>query len=166
MLSEMFGPELSFANKMVQSGEKISIIKYSFGGSSLSPNAEYGDWKPDQLWRNHFDNALSTINNAFEIADINGDGRLDRLIPSGIIWMQGESDAEHSIESSNAYFNNLKSLMSLLRVSMRNEMLPDVIGKINDSYMTPNSEPIQPFIETVHSAKKSILAKMIVLHML
>ena len=49
MLSEMFGPELSFANKMFQSGEEISIIKYSFGGSSLSPNAEYGDWKPYQL---------------------------------------------------------------------------------------------------------------------
>ena len=37
---------------------------------------------------------------------------------------------------------------------MRNEMLPVVIGKINDSYMTPNSEPTQPFIETVHSAQK------------
>ena len=84
-LSEMFGPELSFADKMIESGEKIAIIKYSFGGTALYPGAGYGDWYPDQKRRNHLDNAPATINNAFDVADINGDGRLDRLIPSGII---------------------------------------------------------------------------------
>ena len=94
-LSDLFGPELSFANVMNRDDEKIAIIKYSFGGTSLFPGAGYGDWNPDQMRRNHYDNALSTINNAFEIKDINGDGRLDKLIPHGIIWMQGESDAEY-----------------------------------------------------------------------
>ena len=153
-LSRMFGPELSFADKMVESGEKIAIIKYSFGGTALYPGAGYGDWHPDQERLNHLDNALSTINNAFDVADINGDGRLDRLIPSGIIWMQGESDAEHSKEASEAYYVNLKNLINLLRASLRNEKLPVIIGKINDSYMTPNGKPTQPFIESVHIAQK------------
>ena len=86
-LSKMFGPELSFVKKMTIDGVKIAIIKYSFGGTALYPGAGYGDWYPDQKRRNHLDNALSTINNAFDVADINKDGRLDRLIPYGIIWM-------------------------------------------------------------------------------
>ena len=60
-LSKMFGPELSFADKMLESGEKIAIIKYSFGGTALYPGAGYGDWYPDQKRRNHLDNALATI---------------------------------------------------------------------------------------------------------
>ena len=153
-LSEMFGPELSFANKMLESGEKIAIIKYTFGGTALYPGAGYGDWYPDQKRRNHFDNALATIDNAFQVADINRDGRLDKLIPYGIIWMQGESDAEHSMESSYAYFDNLSNLMRLLRAALRNEKLPVIIGKINDSYMTPGGMPTQPFIKNVHLAQK------------
>ena len=153
-LSKMFGPELSFSDKMTESGEKIAIIKYSFGGTALYPGAGYGDWYPDQKRRNHFDNALATVDNAYQVADINGDGRLDRLIPYGIIWMQGESDAEHSKEASEAYYGNLKSLIRLLRASLRNEKLPVIIGKINDSQMTSNGGPTQPFIKIVHSAQK------------
>ena len=153
-LSEMFGPELSFAKKMTTDSEKIAVIKYSFGGTALYPGAGYGDWYPDQERRNHLDNALSTINNAFGVADINGDGRLDRLISSGIIWMQGESDAEHSREASEAYYGNLKKLINLLRASLRNEKLPVIIGKINDSHMTSNGGPTQPFIKIVHSAQE------------
>ena len=153
-LSGMFGPELSFANKMTESGDKIAIIKYSFGGTALYPGAGYGDWHPDQKRINHLDNALSTINNAFDVADINRDGRLDRLIPSGIIWMQGESDAEHSKEASEAYYGNLKNLINLLRASLRNEKLPVIIGKINDSRMTSNRGPTQPYIKIVNSAQK------------
>ena len=70
------------------------------------------------------------------MADINGDGRLDKLIPSGIIWMQGESDVEHSKEASKAYYGNLKNLINPLRPPLRNEKLPVIIGKINDSHMT------------------------------
>ena len=155
-LSKMFGPELSFAKKMTSDGVKIAIIKYSFGGTALYPGAGYGDWHPDQERINHLDNALSTINNAFDVADINGDGRLDRLIPSGIIWMQGESDAEHSKGASEAYYGNLKNLINLLRASLRNEKLPVIIGKINDSHMTSNGGPTQPFIKIIHSAQKKI----------
>jgi hypothetical protein len=153
-LSKMFGPELSFTKKVISDDVKIAIIKYSFGGTALYPGAGYGDWHPDQKRINHLDNALSTINNAFDVADINGDVRLDRLIPSGIIWMQGESDDDHSKGASEAYYDNLKNLINLLRASLRNEKLPVIIGKINDSCMTSNGGPTQPFIKIVKSAQK------------
>lgn len=153
-LSNRFGPELTFAKTLVDNGHKIAIIKYSFGGTALYPGAGYGNWNPDVSTRNHYDNALATIRNAYDILDINGDGRKDRLIPSGIIWMQGESDAEHSKQSADAYLENLTKLMSLIRAEFRKENLPIVIGKINDSYMTPNKEATQPFIDIVHSAQK------------
>ena len=68
--------------------------------------------------------------------------------------MQGESDAEYSQESADSYLENLKNLMALFRAALRNENLPVVIGKINDSYMTPDGKPTQPFIEIVHLAQK------------
>ena len=154
ILSDRFGPELSFANKLTENQDKIAIIKYSFGGTALYPGAGYGNWNPDSDKRNHYDNALSTIRNAYDIADFNGDGRLDMLVPAGIIWMQGESDAEYSQESADAYLENLTNLMSLIRAALRKENLPVVIGKINDSHMTPNGQPTQPYIETVHLAQK------------
>ena len=154
ILSDRFGPELPFANKLTENGDRIAIIKYSFGGTALYPGAGYGNWNPDADKMNHYDNALSTIRNAYDIADINGDGRLDKLVPAGIIWMQGESDAEYSQESADAYLENLTNLMSLIRAALRKENLPVVIGKINDSHMTPNNQPTQPYIETVHLAQK------------
>ena len=63
----------------------------------------------------------------------NGDGAEDRLIPSGIIWMRGESDA-HNEEIANRYYSNLKRLMDLIRASLRTDDLPVVIGKISDSW--------------------------------
>jgi len=154
VLSDRFGPELSFANTLIGKGEKIAIIKYSFGGTALFPGAGYGDWNPGIEKRNHYDNALETIKNAYDVGDINGDGRLDKLIPSGIIWMQGESDAEHSKQSADAYLENLTNLMALIRAAMRKENLPVVIGKINDSHMTQDGRPTQPFIDIVHLAQR------------
>ena len=153
-LSDRFGPELSFANTMITNGEKVAIIKYSFGGTALYSGAGYGDWNPGIDIRNHYDNALSTISNAYDVIDINGDGRMDKLIPAGIIWMQGESDAEHSQQSADAYLENLTNLMALIRAALRQENLPVIIGKINDSHMTPDGQPTQPYIETVHFAQK------------
>jgi len=153
-LSDRFGPELSFANTLIINGEKVAIIKYSFGGTALYSGAGYGDWNPGIDIRNHYDNALSTISNAYDVIDINGDGRMDKLIPAGIIWMQGESDAEHSQQSADAYLENLTNLMALIRAALRKENLPVIIGKINDSHMTPDNQPTQPYIKTVHFAQK------------
>ena len=136
-LSGLFGSELSFANAMIKNGEKIAIIKYSFGGTSLYPGAGYGDWNPDQMRRNHYDNALSTIKNAYEIADINGDGRLDELIPHGIIWMQGESDGGRGL--APAYEKSFLRMLNRIKKDLERKDVAFVIGRINDSRMSdPN----------------------------
>jgi len=153
-LSNRFGCELSFAKYISDYGEKVAIIKYSFGGTALFPGAGYGNWDPDYELNNHYDNALTTVKNAFDIRDINSDGREDLLIPKGIIWMQGESDAEHSKMSADSYYDNLKRLMDLFRATLRDNNLPIVIGKINDSNMAEENQPTQPYIATVHLAQK------------
>ena len=154
ILSDRFGPELSFASTLATKGARIAIIKYSYGGTALFAGAGYGNWEPDFDHNNHYDNALTTIRNAYAVTDINNDGRSDMLVPAGIIWMQGEADAEFSQASADAYRDNLKRLMDLLRGSLRKDDLPVVIGKINDSHMTPDGGPTQPYIATVHAAQK------------
>tara|TARA_Y100000590_G_scaffold197861_1_gene224717 strand:+ start:44 stop:1054 length:1011 start_codon:yes stop_codon:yes gene_type:complete len=152
-LSNRFGCELSFAKQIAINGDKVAIVKYSYGGTALYAGAGYGNWDPDFEINNHYDNALATIKNAFSIRDINADGLEDSLVPKGIIWMQGESDAQYSEVSANSYYGNLKRLMSLFREALRDNNLPIVIGKINDSNMNPGNQPTQPYLSIVHEAQ-------------
>ncbi len=137
--STKFGVELSFAQKLqkLYPNEKIALVKYACGGTSIDTmaNRKSGYWEPDYSGKqgvNHYENFLKTINNAFDVSDINGDGNNDVLIPSGIIWMQGESDGNDEKVASR-YYANLKRLMDLMRATFRNNDLPVVIGKISDS---------------------------------
>ena len=141
-LSGRFGPELSFARRIraLRPGEKIAIIKYAKGGSSIDDrNPTYGTWDPHDTRGegptggvNQYDHALSTIRNATRVQDIDGDGEPDTLIPAGILWMQGETDANHP-HTAAAYDDNLRELIGLLRAAMRADDLPFVMGRISDS---------------------------------
>lgn len=136
-LSDRFGPELSFAAKMQKRypGEKIAIIKYAKGGSSIdtlgAPHA--GTWDHRFSGKtNQYDHFLTTLNNAFANTDLDGNGKTEVLIPSGILWMQGESDA-HTEAVASRYYDHLNTLMNLFRAALRADDLPVVIGKISDS---------------------------------
>ncbi|WP_367757071.1 sialate O-acetylesterase [Flavobacterium sp. WC2430] len=140
MLSDRFGIELSFAKKLQElyPNQKLAIIKYARNGSSIdsSGTAYFGSWEPNfrsGKGINQYDYFLKTVNDAMAMKDINGDGVEDILIPSGIIWMQGESDADKSELIANQYYSNLKRLMELMQAAFRNNDLPIVIGKISDS---------------------------------
>jgi hypothetical protein len=139
-LSDRFGVELSLAERLQElyPNQKLAFIKYARNGSSLDSvgTASFGAWEPDfksGKGINQYDYFLRTVNNALAVKDINGDGIEDVLIPSGIIWMQGESDADKTELIANQYFSNLKRLMELMRATFRNNDLPIVIGKISDS---------------------------------
>lgn len=136
--SERFGIELSFAKKLQElyPNDKIAFIKYAKGGSSIDSIAarQFGCWEPDFKGINQYDHFLTTLNGALSTNDIDGNGKPDILIPSGIIWMQGESDADFTEEVANKYYFNLKRLMDLIRASLRVDDLPVVIGKISDSW--------------------------------
>jgi hypothetical protein len=145
-LSNRFGIELSFVKKIqaLYPEDKIAIIKYSRAGTSLDSIAarNFGSWESDFYGKtgiNQYDHFLKTLNNAFKNHDIDGNGRIDKLIPSGILWMQGESDAKNE-QVAKRYYNNLKQLMGLIRAAFRTDDLPIVIGKISDSWNNKNKK--------------------------
>jgi len=140
-LSNRFGIELSFAKSLqkLYPNEKIALIKYSRGGTSIDSLAawKFGSWEPDYNGKtgiNQYDHFLTTVRNAFAEKDINEDGTEDYLLPMGIVWMQGESDSDKTEEIAKGYYSNLKGLMDLIRASMHTDDLPVVIGKISDSH--------------------------------
>jgi len=145
-LSDQFGVELSFARKLreLHPESPIAIIKYSRGGTSIDPAAagNFGCFDPEFSGGegpvkgiNQYDHLLATLRNAFAVRDIDGDGENDDLVPAGIVWMQGESDAAYSEEIAQRYEANLKRLMDLIRAALRRDDLPVVIGRISDSGM-------------------------------
>ena len=140
MYSGKFGVELTFASRLreLHPGERIALIKYSRGGSSIDSSAagRFGSWEPDfrgSTGINQYDHFLATIRRAMSVRDINGDGRDDRLVPAGIVWMQGESDAAFTDSIALRYSANVKRLIGLIRATFRVDDLPVVVGRISDS---------------------------------
>lgn len=140
-LSERFGVELSLAAYLQEKypGDKIALIKYSRGGTSIDSLAagSFGCWEPDFKGKNgvnQYDHFLATLAQAIQTKDIDENGQDDILLPHGVIWMQGESDASYSDDIAFRYHDHLKRLMDLMRASLLNGDLPVVIGKISDSY--------------------------------
>jgi len=138
--SDRVGVELTFARHLLEREPEahIAIIKYSRGGTSIDPGAAstFGCWDPDYSTGNgvnQYDHFLATVRNALAVSDIDGDGEADTLVPSGIVWMQGESDAAHGEEIARRYEGNLKRLMDLIRAAFRVDDLPVAIGRISDS---------------------------------
>ncbi|MDX1515238.1 MAG: sialate O-acetylesterase [Woeseiaceae bacterium] len=160
-LSDRFGPELFFGHTMGQrSGDtNVAIIKYALGGSGLAEGVGYSNWHPDfstGAGHNQYDNALKTLRTALARGDIDGDGIADRLVPSGIVWMQGEADAYDSQAAADDYRANLERLMGLLRAALRVDDLPLVIGKITDSGMSEDGS-VMDYIETVQKAQRDFV---------
>lgn len=142
--SERFGIEVTFGRRLkeVYPDWNIAIVKYSRGGTSIHADAarQFGCWEPDYdggegvgKGINQYDHFLATVRNAFGFSDIDGDGEADRLIPAGIVWMQGESDAGITLAIAKSYEANLKRLMDLVRAALRVDDLGVVIGRISDS---------------------------------
>ncbi|MBC5839078.1 sialate O-acetylesterase [Flavobacterium muglaense] len=164
-LSDRFGIELSLAQKLQElyPNEKLAFIKYARNGSSIDSvgTTSFGAWEPDFTGgkgMNQYDYFLKTVNNAMAVKDINGDGIEDVLIPTGILWMQGESDADKTETIANQYYFNLKRLMDLMRASFRNNNLPIVIGKISDSGDDQDGK-VWPFGELVQYAQEKFASK-------
>lgn len=138
--SNRFGAELSFASAIKKQfpSKKIALIKYSRGGTSIDSLAAagFGCWDPDFRGKrgiNQYDHFLTTLRHANATSDINRDGIVDVLIPGGILWMQGESDATISEQVAKHYSAGLKRMIDLFRAALHSDDLPVVIGRISDS---------------------------------
>lgn len=152
--SNRFGVEWTFARRLreLDPDSPIAIIKYSRGGTSIDARAAggFGCWEPDFQGGqgagqgvNQYDHFLATLRGASEARDVDGDGEPDRLVPTGILWMQGESDAQ-TVESAQGYEQNLKRLMDLVRASLRTDDLPIAVGRISDAKLHQLSKPKPP----------------------
>ena len=134
--SDRFGPELTFGRRIsaLDPESRIAIVKYSRGGTPLHLNASgYGTWHPEVAGLNQYDFALRSIRESRAWRDIDSDGRPDRLVPAGIIWMQGEADAYDSMDAAMTYEANLTRMMHLFRAALGVDDLPVAIGLITDS---------------------------------
>lgn len=138
--SERFGVEQTFALRLreLNPDANIAIIKYSRGGTSIDAAAagSFGSWDPDYgdgEGANQYDHFLNTVGYAVSVSDIDGDGAPDNLVPAGIVWMQGESDAAFTEEIARRYSSNLTRLMGLIRAAFHSDDMPVVIGRISDS---------------------------------
>ncbi|GAB6166263.1 sialate O-acetylesterase [Thermostilla marina] len=165
--SDRFGVELSFAEQLrrLRPNEPIALLKCSRGGTSIAPEAagRYGCWDPDFLddsvrgkpVYNQYDHFLAALRRATAVRDIDGDGKDDRLIPAGIVWMQGESDATQEA-SAVAYADNLERLIDLFRAALRQDDLPVIIGRISDSGRDADGH-VWDFGEIVRKAQQSFV---------
>lgn len=165
-LSDRFGVEMSFVRRLMEENpeENIAIIKYSRGGTSIDQEAagRFGCWEPDFYVGNHinqYDHFLATLRYAFDVRDIDKDGVEDRLIPTAIIWMQGESDAVFTVEIAMRYEKNLKRLMDLIRAALRADDLPAVIGQISESEQDEKDGKVWDHLEIVQAAQRSFVNK-------
>jgi Carbohydrate esterase, sialic acid-specific acetylesterase len=159
-LSGKFGIELSLAQKLQEKypNQKWALIKYARDGSALDSigTKTFGCWEPDFKGGkgiNQYDYFLKTVNNAMATKDINNDGIEEVLVPAGILWMQGESDAGNTEAIANQYYTNLKRVMDLMRATFRNNDLPIVIGKISDSGNDTDGKVLD-YIELVQYAQE------------
>jgi len=164
--SNRFGLELSFAKQLQAQypDESFAFIKYSKGGTSIDSLAadRFGCWEVDfrgQTGINQWDHFLATLRSALAVQDIDGDGEMDQLIPHGILWMQGESDATIDTTIAIRYESHLKRLMDLMRATMRQDDLPVVIGKISESGRNKETGKVWEFGEILMESQEAYVRK-------
>ncbi|MBN1393931.1 MAG: PEP-CTERM sorting domain-containing protein [Pirellulales bacterium] len=126
--ADHFGPEVSFGRAIAEAfpDDDIYLVKYGVGATNLAV-----DWKPDGSGPCY--NALkSTVDAA--LADLRADNR-DPAV-AGMLWMQGESDAQNS-GYATAYQANLTDFIQSVREDFGASGAPFVIGRITAFYGTP-----------------------------
>lgn len=115
-----FGPEIVFSHLLSKKfpNHTIAIVKTSGGGTKL-----WKHWLPEQPMYTRF---LKNMNSALQ--DLKNKGTTYEIC--GMLWMQGESDAE-TLEWASAYEENLKLLFKDVRIQTNVKDLPIVMGRIS-----------------------------------
>jgi hypothetical protein len=137
-----FGPEVGFgyAIKAAFPTDDIYLVKVAVNGSDLAVS-----WKPDGTGVN-YNTFKKTVNAA--LTDLRGKG-LDPVI-SGMLWMQGESDAGIVADASSqivpgsaaAYQTNLINLITTVRSDFATPNMPFVMGRILTYYGSPTDNAL------------------------
>jgi hypothetical protein len=125
-----FGPEVSFGYRLHNTlfpADSIYLVKYAVGGTHLA--TEYSEWNPNggTLY-----NGLKTaVNNAMQ--NLTAAGKAPQI--AGMIWMQGESDANNATYAAE-YATNLTNFIVSIRHDLNVPNMPFVVGRITTHYDT------------------------------
>lgn len=126
--SPTFGPELGFAHAMLdaQPQTKLALIKGSKGGSSLRKDWKPGDKDDASTQGPRYRAFIETIRAATEALDQAGHAYEIR----GLLWHQGESDAQ---STTTVYQQQLEQLIVRIREDVGVPDLPVVVGQVVDN---------------------------------
>jgi hypothetical protein len=120
---DYFGPELAFgkAIKNALPNDTIYLVKYASNGKAL-----YDDFKP--FTGIHYIKMAKTFNAA--LSDLDNAGIEYEV--SGMLWMQGESDAYEGQAAS--YQANLVDFIAVMRNEFGTATMPFIIGRVLDHF--------------------------------
>lgn len=121
------GPGFSFAKEIWNADKTITvcIVPSAVGGTRIDL------WKPgayDSATKTHpYDDALRRVKNAIPSGEL-----------KGIIWHQGESDANATLSAT--YENKLRELIQRFRTELNAPNVPFILGEIGDFKPGENKE--------------------------
>jgi hypothetical protein len=113
-----FGPEVSFSRALKSAKYNPVIFKYALGSTSI-----YNNWKTPGKG-GMYDKMIVELKKAIVQLESKG----FKVTVRGLIWIQGESDAENDTYA-NAYYFSLLSIINDLRMNVvKNKKLPIILG--------------------------------------
>lgn len=131
---DRFGPELGFGSQLqnLRPKARIAIIKHAHSGTNL-----YKQWNPGKDQNDTINQGLQ-----YKIFMSTVKSGLDSLVKrgyqpviKGMLWQQGESDADKGEEISKSYGKNLKQFIIRVRQDLKTANMLFVYGYV---YPPPN----------------------------
>jgi hypothetical protein len=128
------GPGYAFAREITNAdpSSTICLVPSAIGGSKIDL------WKPgayDSVTKTHpYDDAIRRIKKALQSGEL-----------KGIIWHQGESDANVALSAS--YENKLRELIQRFRAELNAPAVPFILGEIGD--FKPGENKYIPVINSI-----------------
>jgi lysophospholipase L1-like esterase len=111
-----FGPEVSFAQALARAfpKDRIILVKQAASGSLIR------QWQPGEAL---YQGLLRQVGFATKV---HPEAKVE-----GIVWMQGESDAENTLNTAQQYGTRLETLVSHLRQDLASPDSVFVFGQVN-----------------------------------
>lgn len=112
------GPEGFFAQALADHhGQTVAIIKYARSGSAMTSPTSFGAWDstlPNDLYASFLNSGITQGLDA--LVDLDGVPGNRRIVVRGLLWVQGESDADVDVpERLGAYEGSTRDLFAKLR---------------------------------------------------
>ncbi|QNN23470.1 sialate O-acetylesterase [Planctomycetales bacterium ZRK34] len=149
--SNQFGPEVTLGRTLAdQITNPVAVIKYANGGTNL-----YSQWAAGGDATTTGDGAeYVTFQNTVVagLAALAAAHPADTIQLSGMVWMQGESDAGNTTYA-NAYAANLAAFIADVRLTFGAD-LPFVIGRLSSGQTAINATNLQ----TLRDAQNTVAA--------